>query len=250
MKKMKKIRNSYLKIGILIFLVLILGFMLGFFSNKMNMFSIKKNLIQINALIMGKIIWIQLALFFGLLIETTKNLVKVKKLYLKYGEDEDEIYDFIERVQERSLTITQITFILNLIMFAFALTEKNDLIRSSIIIFIITAIYIGIIEIYLINQAKKYDMSKKGNPVDLVFEKHWMNSCDEAEKMIVYKVSYETLKVMKHTFLFVIVLLFIFKIKFNAGNFSIALVGIIWCIMVLSSFYYSKKIKKIGGKYE
>lgn len=90
------------------------------------------------------------------------------------------------------------------------------------------AIYMAIIEIMYYHLIQKHDPKKKGDPASLSFNKKWLASCDETEKLVIYQAAYKGFSGMQILLLIGIVLAGIGKFSFNTGNFPILLLGAVW----------------------
>ena len=67
------------------------------------------------------------------------------------------------------------------------------------------------------------------------FNKRWMDSCDEAERMIIYKASYSTFQVMKSMLPIMEAVALLGKLMFETGNFPIILICILWGCLLYTS---------------
>lgn len=82
--------------------------------------------------------------------------------------------------------------------------------------------------VYSIKLYKRLAPEKRGDPLDFKFGKEWIDSCDEAEKMLIYKASYSTYKLMQVVLLAVWVLTAILGPFFDIGIYPMVIITIIW----------------------
>ena len=77
---------------------------------------------------------------------------------------------------------------------------------------------------------KKINPEKRGNILDFKFDKTWLDSCDEAQKMAVYRTSYETNRVTKYVFMIGWLVALIANEILQLGMFPIMLISIMWLV--------------------
>lgn len=118
--------------------------------------------------------------------------------------------------------------------FIFTPTHKLEIAGTEIYYGALTAmmlggaIYMAIIEIMYYHLIQKHDPKKEGDPVSLSFNKKWLASCDETEKLVIYQAAYKGFDGMQILLLIGIVLAGIGKFSFDTGNFPILLLGSVW----------------------
>lgn len=238
-----KIKNSYIKLGLLMFL----GFLTGIFGASIGRFLIGKvrpGMSDFLNMILHNILWIQIAvatIFGGGAIF---NYVMVKRLFINYHDDDEQLIERIETKQNMALIFNSVNYILSFTLFGIAVDISNQWIIVSVIVFLLAVITSSFMDISVVNQVKKIDPMKKGDPANNNFEKEWIESCDEAEKLIIYQASYQSFKLMKYILLASIILTVLSKIGLGTGNFPIVLIGAVWLLQTISFSLYSTKNQK------
>lgn len=91
---------------------------------------------------------------------------------------------------------------------------------------------------------KKLNPEKQGNIFDFNFLKVWMHSCDEAEKMIVYKAGYEAFLKTNITCIILCMIAFVVTLLFRTDVFALIFVCIIWFVNNLSYMLRAAKLEK------
>jgi len=244
---MKKIKNSYVKLILWMLVGGIIGFIGGFIGGMIELERVESAFNNAFDFTIENIILFQIAMFIMVVIVILVNYMSVKKLVNSENENDSdvgEISDTIERKQTYALACSSSNYILSFIVFGIAIDERNPLIIGSVIVFLISIIFSTFMEVALVKQVKKSNPMKKGDPSDLNFENKWIESCDEAEKLIIYQAAYKTFVIMKHLFLGTLLLVFISKTAFGTGNLPIVMVGLLWLVMILSYSYYGSKLQK------
>lgn len=240
-----KIKNSYVKLILWMLVGGIIGVIGGSIGGMIELERLKGAFINVFDYTIENIILFQIAIFIMVAIVILVNYISVKKL-VSSDKDSDvgEISETIERKQTYALACSSSNYILSFILFGIAIDGRNTLIIGSVIIFLVSIMFSSFMEVALVNQVKKSNPMKKGDPSDLNFENKWIESCDEAEKLIIYQAAYKTFVIMKYLFLGTLLLVFISKTTFGTGNFPIVMVGLLWLVMVIAYSYYGSKLQK------
>lgn len=149
---------------------------------------------------------------------------KSKSMYKNGDKEDDELISAVDRMLGKSIITLSILSILSLIPFAiwfhnFAVSLKTDALFESSAVLTLWSNYLIIFAIILFNfvlyravvqLVKKINPEKKGEVLSIKFSKDWESTLDEAEKMIVYKVSRKA---------------YVFISKFSYVMFFLALIG-------------------------
>ena len=149
---------------------------------------------------------------------------KSKSMYKNGDKEDDELISSIDRTLGKSSILLNVLSILSLIPFAiwfhnFVVSLKTDALFESsnistlwVTYFIIFAVILFNLVLYraVVQLVKKINPEKKGEVLSLKFSKDWESTLDEAEKMIVYRVSRKA---------------YMFISKFSYVMFFLALIG-------------------------
>ncbi len=238
-----KIKNSYLKIILWILVGLVIGF-IGGILGFMGIGKIRGAFSGIPELIIENIFWIQLVIAISLGGVSGYNLLKSAKLMKDFAEDDDVLEAKIDSKQNYALTFSTLNYIVSFMLFGVSVDPVNPLRFWSIGLFVLVILASTFMDVAVVNMVKRRDPMKKGDPGDMGFEKDWLESCDEAEKLMVYKAAYKAFNTTKYVLLSGLLLTFLSKLAFNTGNFPIIVVGIIWIIQTLSFTTYSMELQK------
>lgn len=157
-------------------------------------------------------------------------------------EEEDKANDY----QNAAMTANEINMVIQFLLFGLAMDMKNPNMLVCVILFVIFCTGIIIVEAVLIKQIKKIHPLKDGDVGDTNFNKRWMDSCDEAERMIIYKASYSTFQVMKSMLPIMEAVALLGKLMFGTGNFPIILICILWGVHTGVYCFGSMKLEKEG----
>lgn len=110
----------------------------------------------------------------------------------------------------------------------------NKWLLASFFVFIVESFYMGFWQIRFIKGIQKIYPEKTADPASGKFQKQWLESCDEAEKEVIYQASYKTyLMGMRLIPMLAFVSLFT-HLVWNTGVMAVAVLGIIWIVMTVT----------------
>lgn len=115
---------------------------------------------------------------------------------------------------------------------------------AVVIIFVMHFVFITLIEQRCIDLTKEMNPEKQGSVYDMHFNKKWMASCDEAEKMQMYQCAWVSYRVTNLAFIFTWALTFLMNEFFNTGLFACGVVILLWIIQNSAYCYQSIHGKK------
>ena len=163
------------------------------------------------------------------------------------GEDEDMI-DRIEDGLSIPMNISSIALILNYLLFAVGTTDIKDSSFTGIAIviaaFIASMVWETVLQGLVVGLEKKLNPEKKGNILDTGFQKEWVNSCDEAEQLIIYKSAYEAFKTTNMTLTTLWVVTMLGNLMLGTGIFPIVIVILVWLVSFLKYSITAQKLSK------
>jgi hypothetical protein len=229
-------------------LVLAIGFSaLGYFMNKGSFTNLAEFICQ-------QMIWIHLAI--GVVIEgLVAYLYFGSKKLLSHFETNDDNetleLEFDDKIAV-ALLINTVFTALNFVLFGISIDERNPHDLYSILLFLAFAALAVTIEVKSIQLIQKKDPTKKADPSSIKFDKQWINSCDEAERLKIYKSSYHTYITMKYALVILIGFCLIAKMELQTGNLPILLVGGIWIFQSMTYGIYAQfhtKTKLTDSQY-
>lgn len=190
---------------------------------------------------------VMLVLSLGMLV---LNLICYYKLktYVKAAdgiEDEeafDEIDNNIDIMSTLAITGNSVFFVLVFMNFAINLSlGARD---GRLIIYFLPVLMYPFFYVLIVNILKKYDPSKKGNPGTMRFQKDWINSCDEAEKMRIFKSGYQSNQASSIITTIGFGTTAVLANIFDVGTFACFITGIMWLLQCIANGYYTIKCQK------
>ena len=255
----KKEDKKYLIIMIVLFAVSAVGgFLVGWGMRKLEKsgFSfpdISDNFIE-------TVTYLMPAIFFGInLIFLIFGLVFISKARKQYelwdGEDED-FADKIEEIVGIPLSLSSVLMVINMFLFAVCVnldmqveldksTEKVIML-INLIVFIFSFVVMFIVQKKALDLTKDMNSEKEGSLYDVKFAEKWENSCDEAQKLMVYKASKTAFTTMTSMCMTLWVVCLIGDMFAGFGLVPVTLVSIIWITGIISYLIACAKLEKDG----
>ncbi|MFW5890895.1 MAG: DUF3169 family protein [bacterium] len=192
-------------------------------------------------------VYIFMFLVIVLFLPSVYLFFKGKELYENIDHLADDEYEVKAKVANRkldiSLTINSIFMILNFLVLGTTFDIASSNFLMVLIIFFINILAAALFEIYVIRFIQKLDARLKGDPTSFKFNKEFIDSCDEAEKLKIYKSGYYAFKTSKSTSLCFIVITTIGNMVLGTGALPI-FISCIWMLVNTASYGYYTVYKK------
>lgn len=171
-----------------------------------------------------------------------------RKMYRAWDGENEAIVDKIEMKLSYVLIATTIDTILTYFFFAAAMycsglntvTDKASLMPELVNVAVVlggllyTLIAVTLIQKRVVNFEKEINPEKKGSVYDMKFQKKWLESCDEGEKLQIYKSAYKSYQVTQLTCMALWLVNVMGVISFGFGLLPVTCITIIWLVLSLS----------------
>lgn len=183
--------------------------------------------------------WILLAIAVIMPIAVIPVYKNVKNLLAEWDGEDEEVCDIAERKINIMLLITSIAMICNFFLIAatysggfaiFESGEKERMLALGVVAFLIILAECIIIQQKAVDITKIMYPEKTASIYDVKFQKKWVESCDEAEKIMIGKCAFEAYKVTNKTCGILAVLLAIGAFTFDIGFLPSFVVCLIWLV--------------------
>ncbi|MDO5293249.1 MAG: DUF3169 family protein [bacterium] len=183
-------------------------------------------------------------------------LFKISKQRFKTwnGEDEDEM-ERIDRLLSYAIYITTMIMILACFFFAagmkvFQFVELREDAAKTIpvvcwfVSFILVLVFVTVSQRILVDFLKQINPEKKGSIYDIKFTKKWEESCDEAERLQIYKAGYKSYPVTSMTCLVLWIVCLMGSVIWDFGLMPVAMVTVVWTVLTTSYTWESMRVSK------
>ncbi len=188
-------------------------------------------------------IWYSLGLSLAMLLAFLLLEYKSRK-YLRADREDKE--DRADRMMNLQLLFLETSFILQFVLFGFGVNVNSMISLIHAGIFLVNVLLTVFGEVWVIQQYKKRDPMKNGDPGDMRFMKDWEESLDEAEKLMTYKAAYKSYALQKKANMVLVLVGMLGKLFLRWDESAMVVAGLLWMIQTVSYICYSMKIEKEG----
>lgn len=201
--------------------------------------------------------WLMLITAFIVPVVCASIYQSAKKLLSSWDGENEEISDAVDKKLSITIWITSTVLILAYFLIAASYSGGFETFEreSGIVSFFVGIVgFFAIIIETVVIQQKCVDAAKKTNPektasvYDIKFQKKWMDSCDEAEKIMIGKCAFKAFTVTNTVCSLLSIMLAVCALIFGIGFLPSLVVCIIW--IVNQSVYCREMLKysKPGNK--
>ncbi len=173
---------------------------------------------------------------------------KIKELRLQSMEAEDEEGDRLEyeteRITARGGSLMAFGEFLSTLLLTFSysssylLAEVKEgsavILLSGFAAYILIQIYHGCWGIRIVKLEQKYNPEKKGDPVSLKFTEQWVESCDEAEKTMIYQSAYSVYLTLSRLIPLLVVMTMLAHLVWNTGIMAVLVTAVLQLVITVS----------------
>lgn len=247
MKAEKKSMNTYLKYTLVLVGSLCLGGLLGISFVYFNADGWGDNLKSILHVVRGNLLPILVMVSIIAVVYGEIVLRKMKLLTSRLPDAEDEESDKLEyeldQVGNAGVIANNVlnVFAILILSTGYSLQYISSVVRegkiyilSAFVIFVLHNIYTGYWQMRYVKLIQRAYPDKKGDPASRKFQQQWLESCDEAEKEIVYQGAYKSYISIMRILPMLAAVSMITHLLWNTGIMAVFMVGIIWIVTVVS----------------
>lgn len=251
-KEIKNANRKAMPKFILIMLIsLLVGGGIGFFSARYGLNTLAGGMKSAGTFF-GMYIAPWLILAIAIIVPIVSGLIyrSAKKLLCLWDGENEEISDSVDKKLSIVIWLTSAALILSYLLIAasyssgFATFENEN---NTVLFFISICAFFGVMIEAIIIQQKCVDTAKKTNPektvsvYDTKFQKKWMDSCDEAEKIMIGKCALKAYAATNTVCTVLSVVLAVCALVLDIGFLPSFAVCLIWIVNL--SVYCKEAIK-------
>ncbi len=237
---------------------LILGGVIGYLAARYGLYALSDNLKAA-----GDVFGIQIAPWLMLAVAVVVPVVSIplyrraKKLLGTWDGEDEGVSDAVDGLLSIVIWITGAALILSYFLIAaaysggFAMFDQEE---KTVPLFVSMGAFIAImIEAVLIQQrcvdaAKKTNPEKTASVYDVNFHKKWLDSCDEAEKLVIGKCAFKAYCATNNVCTILAIVLAISALIFGTGFLPSLVVCVIWIVNHTVYCMETLKYGKAGNK--
>lgn len=102
----------------------------------------------------------------------------------------------------------------------------------------------------LVQAARKLYPEKQGSVLDPKFQQEWFDSCDEAERQMIWQCGYASMRAVSRALLVLFVVLIVLGLVIPIGPVPILVLGVLWMVQTLSYQFTALKLDRRRAKAE
>lgn len=247
----KKTRN---KITLKFFLLMlaggvfggILGFTVTFLDNRLSKVA---EFIHSSLLISSPWVLIGISLLSVLIALFT--LQKGKRMSLAWNGEDEAAYEQIDKILGISMGTSSIGTILIMTWYGLlVISITSDSCRlapflTATVSFLAAEILHAFLQRKCVDVIKALNPEKQGDALSLHFQKEWLQSCDEQEKLVTYHACYKAFLSLAIVSMILIVILMLAAFLFDIGILPFLMIGILWLVPTIIYIKESMKNKPV-----
>lgn len=251
-------RKALPKFMLIMVISLLVGGLVGFYSAKYGLNGLSNGMKSVGAFFGAYIApWLMLAIVVIMPVVCVPIYRSAKKLLSSWDSENEEISDTMDRKLSIVIWIASAAFILSYFLIAASYANGFETFENKnriVPFFIGIASFFAIMIEAVIIQQKCVDVVKKTNPektasvYDMKFQKKWMDSCDEAEKIMIGKCALKAYSATNMVCAVLSIVLAVCALVFDIGFLPSLVVCLIW--IVSQSVYCKEALRysKAGNK--
>lgn len=185
---------------------------------------------------------------------------KSRKEYDAWDEEDDEAMDRIETKLSLALIVTNGNLIITYIFSVVAMAQIPNFFEDPATTVLKFAFFFGglilsmvvamVASVKIVNFEKLMNPEKKGSAYDFNFQKKWLESSDEAEKLVNYKSAFASYKAVNIVCMLLWLLCMYGMTIWQWDNVPVFMVGTIWLTSYFSYSIESLKLSKHASKIQ
>lgn len=259
--EIKKANRKALPMFLLVLAVsMAVGGCIGFFSAKYGLNELAGGMKSVGRVFGARVApWLLLAEAVLLPVVAIPLYGRAKELISAWDGEDEALSDKIDARLSVLLWLSNAALIVSYFLLAasysggFAIFEDTS---ASVLLLVGIAAFLAVMAEAIIIQQKCVDAAKKTNPektasvYDIKFQKKWMESCDEAEKLLIGKCAAKAYQAVNTACTALTVIFAVGAIVFDIGFLPSLAVCLIWlvsqCVYCRECLKYSKAGRKIS----
>ncbi len=164
-------------------------------------------------------------------------------LYRTWNSEDEDVIDAVEKMLSRALGLTNVNLILGMFFFGMGI-YRLDVANGSGLFGMISGIsvFLGFLYMFVVNTVlqrkiinftKEINPEKRGSIYDTKFQKIWMDSCDEREKIQIYQAGFAAMQTTIYTCVALWVFCMFGMMLWDFGILPMTMVLSVWLITTI-----------------
>ena len=181
-----------------------------------------------------------LGIIFGLVTAVVVTIIykRNRKRFAMWDGEDEVLFEKMDTELGIAILILNINTIIFMVLMAISSIKVLDLTWENVGIYIasiVVNVTVGVVaNNRIVNFSKEMNPEKRGSTYDVKFQKKWFDSCDEAERMNIYKASYASYKAITSACTVLWFVCLFCMTLFDCGLMPVVMVGVIWLVANVS----------------
>lgn len=202
---------------------------------------------------------IQNLIFPGLLLITVLSIIlqeiyysRLKNICNRLADTDDEEFDELDYKEEKTgavlMTCNLLSYIGSIVLLAFGYSMDylhHSIALGACFVFLICIFYDGIMQARYIKLVQRTHPEKRGDISSMKFQQQWLESCDEAEKEVIYRSAYNAFSFTGKCISFLLLITMLSHLFFHTGVMAIIVVGVVHLTLQLTYYRSCVKLKEV-----
>lgn len=191
--------------------------------------------------------WITIGIALVSLLIAFLTLQKAKGLSRLWNGEDETAYEKLDKTLGISMGASSVGVILIVTWYGLLVVSvTNDLCKlpaflAATGVFLVSEVLHTFLQRNCVDVIKALNPEKQGDALSLHFQKEWLESCDEQEKLAAYHASYKSFQALPILSMVIIVILILAAFLFDIGIVPFLIVGIMWLAQTI--IYLRESIK-------
>ena len=171
------------------------------------------------------------------------------------GEPDEQIIEAVEEKLSQGMFILSVIMIVQMLFFGIMMADLENIADYSFALAMAaTGVFVAgnLAQLkqqqLMVDLEKEMNPSKKGSVYNVKFRDKWEESCDELEKVIIYKSAYKAYKTTALTCIVLWVVTATLSIAFKTGPLPSIAVTVIWLVQTVSYCREAMKLERGGNR--
>lgn len=251
-------RKAMPKFLLILFLSLLVGGTVGYCAAKFGLNTLAGGIKNAGAFFGTYVApWLMMAVAVIVPVVCVPVYKSAKKLLSAWDGENEERSDVIDQKLSVVIWITDAALILSYFLIAasysggFEVFEKENsivLLGAGIVGFFAIMIEAVLLQQRCVDTTKKMNPEKTASVYDTSFQKKWMDSCDEAEKLVIGKCAFQAYSATNTVCTVLAIVLAVCALVFGIGFLPSLVVCLIWLVNLSVYCRQARKYSRAGNK--
>ena len=177
---------------------------------------------------------------------------RAKRQMLDYAMDEEQEEDKGSGLLSVGVLINSVSMIGSFGAYGASFAAEDGALKminilGGLVLFVAVIAFSLVYETKAVSLTKRCQPEKKGDPLEFRFQKDWLQSCDEAERLIIYAAAYKTFQLLRIVIVALWAISALGAMYLGFGPLPVLFITIIWLCPTAGYMLFAMKGPRGGG---